>query len=105
MTKPNFAVTRCSNNPHRWNVHFNNSTSFNMHSIRQQLEKHQFQVLATSPSVLVVRSKEARLTWHNEGLIQVDMYNHSSCDVNDIEHLIKDILDVDTVSFSGESLG
>ena len=105
MIEPKFSVTRCSNNPQRWNVYFNNSTPFDMQSIRQILEKHQYQVLATSPSIMVVRSKEARLTWHNEGIIQVDMYNQSSCDVKDIEHLIKDILDVDTVNFSGESLG
>lgn len=105
MIKPKFSVTRCSNNPHLWNVYFNNSPPFDMQLIRQILEKHPYQVLATTPSILVVRSKEARLTWHNEGLIQVDMNNQSSYNVKDIEHLIKDILDVDTVNFSGESLG
>jgi hypothetical protein len=33
------------------------------------------------------------------------MYNQTSCDVKDIEHLIKDILEVESVNFSGESLG
>ncbi|UCG02350.1 MAG: hypothetical protein JSW11_22530 [Candidatus Heimdallarchaeota archaeon] len=105
MIKPKFSVTRCPNNPQRWNVYFNNSTPFDSQSIRKKLEKKQFQVLATTPNILVVRSKEARLTWHIEGLIQVDIYNHSSYDVKDIEHLIKDIFDVDSVKFSGESLG
>ncbi len=104
MVKPKFSVTRCTNHPQRWNVYFNKSLPYDMHSIRQILEKHQYQVLATTPSVLVVRAKEARLTWHNEGFIQVDMYNQSSCDVEDIEHLIKDIFDLDSVNFSGESL-
>ena len=76
-----------------------------MHSIRQIFEKDQYQVLATTPNILVVRSKKVRLTWHKEGFIQVDMYNQTSYDVQDIEHLIKDILEVDSVNFSGESLG
>ena len=105
MIKHRFSVTRCSNNPQRWNVYFNNNTPLNMHSIRQILEKHQYQVLVSTPNILVVRSKKARLTWHNEGFIQVDMYNQSSCEMNDIEHLIKDILDADIVNFSGESVG
>jgi len=105
MINLKFSVNRCSNNPHRWNVYFNDFPPFNMHSINKILEKLQYQVLAATPKILVVRSKKARLTWHNEGFIQVDMYNQSSCDMNDIEHLIKDILDVDIVNFSGESVG
>ncbi|MFX0206525.1 MAG: hypothetical protein ACFFDT_11115 [Candidatus Hodarchaeota archaeon] len=105
MTELKLSVTRCSNNPHRWNVYFNNPTPFNILSIRQQLEKQQIQVLASTPNILVVRSKKARLTWHNEGFIQVDMYDRTSCDVQDIEHLIKDILEVESLNFSGESLG
>jgi hypothetical protein len=71
MTQLKFSVTRCSNNPQRWNVYFNNKSPLNMHSIRQIFEKDQYQVLATTPNILVVRSKEARLTCHKEGYIQV----------------------------------
>lgn len=86
-------------------MYFNNPTPFNILPIRQKLEKQQIQVLPSTPNILVVRSKEARLTWHNEGFIQVNMYDQTSCDVQDIEHLIKDILEVESVNFSGESLG
>lgn len=76
-----------------------------MQSIHRLLEKHQYQVIASTPNILVVRSKEARLTWHNEGFVQVDMYKQASCDAKDIEHLIKDILDVNTINSTGESIG
>ncbi|MFW9903614.1 MAG: hypothetical protein ACFFFH_04730 [Candidatus Thorarchaeota archaeon] len=105
MTELKLSVTPCSNNPQRWNVYLNNTRPLNMQLIRQIFEKDQYQVLTTTPNILVVRSKKARLTWHNEGFIQVDMYNQTSCDVQDIEHLIKDILEVESVNFSGESLG
>ena len=54
---------------------------------------------------MVVHSKKARFTWHNEGFIQVDIYNQLSYNVKDIEQLIKDILEVDTLNFSGDSIG
>ena len=105
MINLKFSVTRCSNNPNRWNVYFRDFPPFHMRKVRQILEKHHYEVLATSSSVIVVRSKEFRLTWHNEGIIQLDVYNQLSFDLNDIEHLIKEILDVDIVKFSGESIG
>lgn len=96
MNVPKFTVNRCSKNPKRWNVYFDTSKPFNLRTIQQLLEKKQYQVLATTPSVSVFRSKKARLTWHTQGFIQVDLYDPSIQNSKDIKHLIKDILVLDT---------
>ncbi|MFX1284414.1 MAG: hypothetical protein ACFFB5_12200 [Promethearchaeota archaeon] len=105
MTALNFSVNRCSNNPQRWNVYFNNLKPFHIHSIREILEKKQYQILAATPNVTVFRSKEVRLILHSEGLIQVDLYDSSKKGVKDIEHLIKDIFDFNSINFSGDLFG
>jgi hypothetical protein len=90
---PIISIARCSKNPQRWYVSFPNvSEPFHMPTIRQLLEKRQYQVLANTPNVNVFRNKEVRLTWHSHGLIQVDLYNHELQSVKNIEHLIKEIL-------------
>jgi hypothetical protein len=61
-------------------------------TIQQTLKKRHYQVLATTPSISVFRSKHARLTWHSQGLIQIDLYDTSIQNTQDIKHLIKDIL-------------
>jgi hypothetical protein len=63
-----------------------------MPTIKQMLEKQQYQVLATTPNVNVFRNKEVRLTWHSHGLIQVDLYNHKLQSAKNIEQLINEIL-------------
>jgi hypothetical protein len=63
-----------------------------MHIIIQSLKKSQFQELALTPSVVVFRSKDLRLTWHHQGLVQVDIYNESGENKENIEYLIKEIL-------------
>ncbi|MFX0015186.1 MAG: hypothetical protein ACFFB2_10315 [Promethearchaeota archaeon] len=93
MQKPRFSVTRCYDNPKRWNVYFNSSKPFLGHSIQDILEKLQYQVLSNTPSLKVFRSKDIRLTWHKQGFIQVDTYSPLFQDTKDIEHLIKDIID------------
>ncbi|MFX0172113.1 MAG: hypothetical protein ACFE9L_09345, partial [Candidatus Hodarchaeota archaeon] len=63
-----------------------------MPTIKQMLEKQQYQVLAATPNVNVFRNNEVRLTWHSHGLIQVDLYNQNLHSVKNIEQLINDIL-------------
>ena len=104
MQIPKFSVNRCSKNPQRWNVYFNNSKPFHLHSIRKILERNHYQILVCTHNLMVFRSKKARLTWHNQGLIQVDMYDSSIHDAVEIEHLIKDIFVLDSMNFFGESL-
>ncbi len=105
MAIPNFSVNRCSNNSQRWNVYFNSSKPFHMHSIQEILEKKHYQILATTPNITVFRSKDVRLTCYTEGLIQVDLYDSSKKGLKDIEHLIKDIFDLNSINFSGELFG
>jgi hypothetical protein len=84
---------------------FPNNLVPNIHLFLKIRKKEQNLMRSTSLNIMIVHSKKARFTWYNEGFIQVDFYNPSRYDVKDIEHLIKDILKVDTASFSGESIG
>lgn len=63
-----------------------------MPTIIQSLKKSQFQELSLTPNVVVFRSKDLRLTWHYQGLVQVDLYYESSENKKNIEYLIKEIL-------------
>lgn len=105
MLVPKFSVNRCSKNPQRWNVYFNNSKPFHLHSIRKILERNNYQILVNTPNLVVFRSKNARFTWHNQGFIQVDIYDSSMHDAEEIEHLIKDIFVLNSMNFFGEALG
>ncbi len=93
MIDSKFSVEACSNNPYRWYVSFDLITPFSLPTIEKMLLKQQFQLLASTPSIKVFRSNEIRLTWHKQGLIQIDLYNSKVRSAKDIEQLIKEILD------------
>lgn len=96
MSIPKFSINHCPTNPHRWYVYFDKSKPFHFPLIRRSLEERHYQVLATTPSLYVFRSKDARLSWHSQGLIQVDLYYPSIQNHYDIEHFIKEILCTDS---------
>jgi hypothetical protein len=69
-----FTVKPCSNNPSRWYVYFDRSTPWDLNGIKTRLEQLDYQVLTTTPKIMVFRSPQVRLTCHSYGFIQVDVY-------------------------------
>ena len=92
MNAPSFTIKPCSNNPRRWYVSFNPPTKFQLPKVKESLVKNQYNVLTTTPTVMVFKLKNTRLTWHSQGLIQVDMYESNIETSKEIEQLIKEIL-------------
>jgi hypothetical protein len=70
-----FRVKPCSNNPSRWYVYFDRSIPWDMDRIKTRLEHLDYQVLTTTPRIMVFRSPQVRLTCHSYGFIQVDVYD------------------------------
>ena len=67
-----FSVKECDTNPQRWYVNFNLSQPFILPKIKFALERNDYQTLASTHSIMVFRLNNVRLTWHSQGLIQVD---------------------------------
>jgi len=81
-----FSVRKCDKNAHRWYISFSLSKPFLMTNIKEALEKDHYSTLAVTPSVMVFRGKTMKLTWHSQGLIQIDYYDgkiqKEKCDVS-----------------------
>ncbi|MFX0088177.1 MAG: hypothetical protein ACFFAU_21160 [Candidatus Hodarchaeota archaeon] len=92
MTLSSFTIKPCSNNARRWYVSFNPSRKFQLQKVKEILVKKQYQVLTITPTVMVFKLENIRLTWHSQGLIQVDMYGTNIETSKGIEQLIKEIL-------------
>jgi hypothetical protein len=67
-----FSVKNCDTNPQRWYINFNLLKPFLLSEIKTALERNDYQTLASTPSIMVFRLNNTRLTWHSQGLIQVD---------------------------------
>ncbi|MHA2075892.1 MAG: hypothetical protein ACW97X_14825 [Candidatus Hodarchaeales archaeon] len=87
-----FSVNQCSNNPSRWYVSFNSENIFQLSIVEQALVKLNYKVLTITPSIMVLKSENVRLTWHSHGLIQVDLYDLHIETSEGIEQLINEIL-------------
>jgi len=70
-----FSVRLCDKNPHRWYISFSLSKPFSMQKIKETLEQENYSTLASTPNIMVFRGKEVKLTWHSQGLIQIDYYD------------------------------
>ena len=92
LSSKKFSINPCSNNPQRWYVNFKLKEPFNLQNIKHTLSNSNYKVLADTPSVVVLRSEFYRLTWHRQGMIQVDSYKGNVENKDNIEHLINQIL-------------
>ena len=92
MIPPRFTIKPCSNNSKRWYVSIKPSNNFRLSAIKESLIKKQHKVLIATPSVMVFKLENIRLTCHSEGLIQVDLYESHKETLKEIEQLIKEIL-------------
>ena len=72
-----FSVRICDKNPHRWYVSFSLSKPFLLADIKVTLEENNYSTLATTPNIMVFRGKNVKLTWHSQGLIQIDYYDRN----------------------------
>jgi hypothetical protein len=87
-----FSVKICDNNPYRWYISFNLTKPFSLGTIRQSLEAKSYRTLASTPSVMVFRSDDVKLTWNSHGLLQVDFNDKQKRSVNTVEDYIKDLI-------------
>lgn len=46
-----------------------------MKKIKETLEQESYSTLATTPNIMVFRGEDVKLTWHSQGLIQIDYYD------------------------------
>ncbi|MHA1236623.1 MAG: hypothetical protein ACTSR4_05355 [Candidatus Hodarchaeales archaeon] len=80
-----FSVRICDKNPHRWYISFSLSKPFSMKNIKETLEQEGYSTLATTPNIMVFRGKDVKLTWHSQGLIQIDYYDKK---IQNEQHII-----------------
>ena len=89
-----FSVKICDKNPQRWYINFEITKPFPMHRVKQALEKKQYQTLASTPSIMVFGLKTIRITWHSQGLIQIDYSDQKERDPSSVELFIKELLQI-----------
>ncbi len=92
MTTFRCDITRCTKNPQRWYVTLNTQKLPAIASIEEKLIEQKFKVLARTPHLRVFKSTKYRFTWHARGFIQVDVYAREINQSQQIEQLIKEIL-------------
>ncbi len=80
-----FSVRICDKNPHRWYISFPLSKPFSMVDIKEALEKDNYSTLATTPNIMVFRGKNVKMTWHSQGLVQIDYYDRK---IQNEQHVI-----------------
>ena len=90
----NFSVKICDKNPQRWYVNFNLSKPFILSDIKTTLERNDFQTLASTPSIMVFRQNNIRLTWHSQGLIQVDYTDRIKRGKIIVSNYIEDLIQI-----------
>jgi len=56
-----------------------------MKNIKETLEQEGYSTLATTPNIMVFRGKDVKLTWHSQGLIQIDYYDKK---IQNEQHII-----------------
>jgi hypothetical protein len=88
-----FSVKICDKNPHRWYISFSLSKPFSMKDIKNTLEKENYSTLATTPNIAVFRGKHVKLTWHSQGLIQIDYYDSELQNKSHVIAFVKTIID------------
>ena len=88
-----FSVRRCDKNSHRWYISFSLSKPFSLTNIREALEKDNYSTLAVTPSVMVFRGKTVKLTWHSQGLIQIDYYDAKIQNEKHVYSFVEQLID------------
>ena len=97
MDALNFSINPCKSNPYRWYIYFSITSPFNMEQVKKLMIGNDFTILADTPSVIVFRSSIYRLTWHRQGMIQIDIYTSKETKKDNIEQLINHILEDNSV--------
>ncbi len=80
-----FSVKICDKNSHRWYISFSPPKPFIMADIKEALEKDNYSTLATTPNIMVFSGKNVKLTWHSQGLIQIDYHDRK---IQNEQHVI-----------------
>ena len=63
-----------------------------MKNIKKALEQENCSTLATTPNIMVFRGKDVKLTWHSQGLIQIDYYDKKIQNEHHIITFMQDLL-------------
>jgi hypothetical protein len=88
-----FSVRLCDKNPNRWYISFSLSKPFLMANIKEALEKDNYSTLATTPNIMVFRGKNIKMTWHSQGLIQIDYYDRKIQNEQHVITFVQDLID------------
>lgn len=72
-----------------------------MEQVKKSMSGKNFTILADTPSVVVFHSSLHRLTWHRQGMIQVDIYASNGTKKDNIEQLINHILEDNSIEIFG----
>jgi hypothetical protein len=89
-----FSVKMCDTNPQRWYVNFSLPKPFILSEIKTVLERNSYQTLASTPSIMVFRLNNIRLTWHSQGLIQVDYSDRKKREETVVYDYIKKLIQI-----------
>ncbi|NHJ03055.1 MAG: hypothetical protein EAX86_13040 [Candidatus Heimdallarchaeota archaeon] len=92
MTHFKWDINQCADNPQRWYIILEKARLPRIKNIEETLVAQKYQILAKTPYLRVFRSEDFRLTWHVKGFIQVDVYNTELNESQQIEQLIKGVL-------------
>ena len=88
-----FSVRICDKNPHRWYASFSLSKPFLLADIKVALEEDNYSTLATTPNIMVLRGKNVKMTWHSQGLIQIDYYDRKKQNEHHVITFVQDLID------------
>ncbi|MHA1975935.1 MAG: hypothetical protein ACW98F_11450 [Candidatus Hodarchaeales archaeon] len=88
-----FSVKICDYNPFRWYISFNITKPFSLGKIKHSLEQKSYRTLASTPTVMVFRSKSVQLTWNSHGLLQVDFNDKQLQKKDAVEDFVKELLE------------
>jgi len=88
-----FSVKICDKNPYRWYISFSLSKPFSMKDIKETLEQENYSTLATTSNIMVFRGQDVKLTWHSQGLIQIDYYDKKIQTEQHITTFVQQLID------------
>lgn len=64
-----------------------------MKDIKEALEQEKYSTLAATPNIMVFRGKNVKITWHSQGLIQIDFYDIKMQSEQNIITFVEQLID------------
>ena len=64
-----------------------------MKIIKEILEQENYSTLAATPNIMVFRGKDVKLTWHSQGLVQIDYYDRKIQNEKHVITFVQNLID------------